>query len=146
MVYGIPLVHFCNAGFDLCGSTSLVAYNTNPIINFIVPFEIIMGGARFYCSIDIHDKYIKEKEDRQAFHGIIFLSFALHTKIVLMMTVSLVVIGTLLFLIMEFTNPATIGKMNLGDKHLYHSSNQSLHVLLDSQQWICIHLIELQKY
>lgn len=33
-----------------------------------------------------------------------------------MMTVSLVVIGTLLFFIMEFNNPATIGKMNLVDK------------------------------
>ena len=70
LYYGIwhSISAFCNAGFDLCGSTSLVAYNTNPIINFIVPFEIIMGGLG------------------------------------------------LLFLIMEFNNPATIGKMNLGDK------------------------------
>lgn len=46
LYYGIwhSISAFCNAGFDLCGSTSLVAYNTNPIINFIVPFEIIMGG------------------------------------------------------------------------------------------------------
>mgnify|MGYP002237221119 FL=1 len=46
LYYGIwhSISAFCNAGFDLCGSTSLIAYNTNPIINFIVPFEIIMGG------------------------------------------------------------------------------------------------------
>ena len=61
--YGIwhSISAFCNAGFDLCGSTSLIAYNTNPIINFIVPFEIIMGGLGFIVVLDIHYKYIKEK-------------------------------------------------------------------------------------
>ncbi len=64
LYYGIwhSISAFCNAGFDLCGSTSLVAYNTNPIINFIVPFEIIMGGLGFIVVLDIHDKYIKEKK------------------------------------------------------------------------------------
>lgn len=119
LYYGIwhSISAFCNAGFDLCGSTSLVAYNTNQIINFIVPFEIIMGGLGFIVVLDIHDKYIKEKRRSSSFSWRhLFGSFALHTKIVLMMTVSLVVIGTLLFFIMEFNNPATIGKMNLVDK------------------------------
>lgn len=119
LYYGIwhSISAFCNAGFDLCGSTSLVAYNTNLIINFIVPFEIIMGGLGFIVVLDIHDKYIKEKRRSSSFswHHL-FGSFALHTKIVLMMTVSLVFIGTLLFLIMEFNNPLTIGKMNFVDK------------------------------
>ena len=55
LYYGIwhSISAFCNAGFDLCGSTSLVAYNTNPIINFIVPFEIIMGGLGFIVVLDI---------------------------------------------------------------------------------------------
>ena len=119
LYYGIwhSISAFCNAGFDLCGSTSLVAYNTNPIISFIVPFEIIMGGLGFIVVLDIHDKYIKEKRRSSSFSWRhLFGSFALHTKIVLMMTVSLIVIGTLLFFIMEFNNPATIGKMNLVDK------------------------------
>ena len=119
LYYGIwhSISAFCNAGFDLCESTSLIAYNTNPIINFIVPFEIIMGGLGFIVVLDIHDKYIKEKRRSSSFSWRhLFGSFALHTKIVLMMTVSLVVIGTLLFFIMEFNNPATIGKMNLVDK------------------------------
>ena len=119
LYYGIwhSISAFCNSGFDLCGSTSLISYNTNPIINFIVPFEIIMGGLGFIVVLDIHDKYIKEKRRSSSFSWRhLFGSFALHTKIVLMMTVSLVVIGTLLFFIMEFNNPATIGKMNLVDK------------------------------
>lgn len=119
LYYGIwhSISAFCNAGFDLCGSTSLVVYNTNPIINFIVPFEIIMGGLGFIVVLDIHDKYIKEKRRSSSFSWRhLFGSFALHTKIVLMMTVSLIVIGTLLFFIMEFNNPLTIGKMNLVDK------------------------------
>lgn len=119
LYYGIwhSISAFCNAGFDLCGSTSLVTYNTNPIINFIVPFEIIMGGLGFIVVLDIHDKYIKEKRRSSSFSWRhLFGSFALHTKIVLMMTVSLIVIGTLLFFIMEFNNPATIGKMNFVDK------------------------------
>ena len=117
--YGIwhSISAFCNAGFDLCGSTSLIAYNTNPIINFIVPFEIIMGGLGFIVVLDIRDKYIKEKRRSSSFswHHL-FGSFALHTKIVLVMTVSLIVVGTLLFFVMEFNNPLTIGKMNLQDK------------------------------
>lgn len=119
LYYGIwhSISAFCNAGFDLCRSTSLIAYNTNPIINFIVPFEIIMGGLGFIVVLDIHDKYIKEKRRSSSFSWRhLFGSFALHTKIVLMMTVSLVFIGTLLFLIMEFNNPLTIGKMNFVDK------------------------------
>lgn len=119
LYYGIwhSISAFCNAGFDLYGSTSLIAYNTNPIINFIVPFEIIMGGLGFIVVLDIHDKYIKEKRRSSSFSWRhLFGSFALHTKIVLMMTVSLVFIGTLLFLIMEFNNPLTIGKMNFVDK------------------------------
>ena len=119
LYYGIwhSISAFCNAGFDLCETTSLVAYNTNPIIIFIVPFEIIMGGLGFIVVLDIHDKYIKEKRRSSSFSWRhLFGSFALHTKIVLMMTVSLVVIGTLLFFIMEFNNPATIGKMNFLDK------------------------------
>lgn len=117
--YGIwhSISAFCNAGFDLCGSTSFIAYNTNPIINFIVPFEIIMGGLGFIVVLDIHDKYIKEKRRSSSFswHHL-FGSFALHTKIVLVMTVSLIVVGTVLFFVMEFNNPLTIGKMNFQDK------------------------------
>lgn len=119
LYYGIwhSISAFCNAGFDLCGSTSFVAYNTSPIINFIVPFEIIMGGLGFIVVLDIHDKYIKEKRRSSSFswHHL-FGSFALHTKIVLVMTVSLIVVGTVLFFVMEFNNPLTIGKMNFQDK------------------------------
>lgn len=108
---------FCNAGFDLCGSTSLIAYNTNPILNFIVPFEIIMGGIGFIVVLDIHDKFKKELKRPSKFSWYhLFKSFALHTKIVLIMTVSLILFGTILFLIMEYNNPATIGKMPLLDK------------------------------
>lgn len=117
--YGIwhSISAFCNAGFDLCGSTSLIAYSTNPIINFIVPFEIIMGGLGFIVVLDIHDKYIKEKRRSSRFSWRhLFTSFALHTKIVLVMTVFLIVVGTLLFFILEFNNPATIGKMSLCHK------------------------------
>lgn len=117
--YGIwhSISAFCNAGFDLCGSTSLIAYNTNPIINFIVPFEIIMGGIGFIVVLDIYDKIKKERKRSSKFswHHL-FRSFSLHTKIVLIMTVSLIVIGTVAFLCMEFNNPNTIGKMNITDK------------------------------
>lgn len=108
---------FCNAGFDLCGSTSLIAYNTNPIINFIVPFEIIMGGIGFIVVLDIYDKVRKELKRPSEFswHHF-FKSLALHTKIVLIMTVSLIIFGTVSFFFMECHNPATIGKMTLSDK------------------------------
>ena len=40
----------------------------------------------------------------------------LHTKVVLPTTLALIVVGTVCILAAEYSNPATLGKMNFGDK------------------------------
>lgn len=114
--YGIwhAISGFCNAGFDLLGSNSLINYQNNFLINFVACAEIILGGIGFFVVLDIHDKIKQEKSRRCQFSMKRFLhSLSLHTKIVLIMTATLLIGGTVFFLIFEFNNPKTIGHMSL---------------------------------
>lgn len=72
---------FCNAGFSTY-DTSIIGLN--PLIKYTISFLIIMGGIGYFVIYEILEKYrVKRK-------------FSLHTKIVLLMTVVLVVAGTIL--------------------------------------------------
>lgn len=117
--YGIwhSVSGFCNAGFDLVGSKSMIPYQTNPVINFVIPFLIIMGGIGFIVILDIHDK-VKAELNRRARFSFrrLFKTFALHTKIVLIMTITLLLTGTALFMFFEYNNAGTIAHMTFGQK------------------------------
>lgn len=95
---------FCNAGFDLMGNTasgpfsSLTAFNGNPVVIFTIGFLIIFGGLGFIVWRDLFDYYKNRK-------------LRLQSKIALVMTTSLVIIGMLFFLIVEWGNP---GEMAMG--------------------------------
>lgn len=97
---------FCNAGFDVLGSTSIVGYNTNPLVVLTIALLIVMGGLGFNVYMDI------------TAHKLKFRSYALHTKIVLTMTALLLIAGTLGFLILEFSNKGTIAELGFGSKVL----------------------------
>ena len=43
----VAISAFCNAGFDNFGSTSLVAFQTDPLINLVLAALIITGGLGF---------------------------------------------------------------------------------------------------
>ncbi len=98
---------FCNAGFDLLGMegeyVSLCNYNGNPVVIFTISFLIIIGGLGFLVWKDIYT-YRKTK------------ILMLHTKIVLIMTGTLIVSGMLIFLLLEWNNPATLGGLSLPEK------------------------------
>jgi trk system potassium uptake protein TrkH len=95
---------FCNAGFDLMGNySSLTAYNGDPIVIFTTGLLIIIGGLGFIVWKDIYD--YKEAH-----------WFYLHTKIVLIMTVALLAVGTVFFLFQEYSNPATMGNLPFDQK------------------------------
>lgn len=101
---------FCNAGFDLMGvkfgaGTSLIAYNNNPLVLLTIACLIIVGGIGFAVIADVtHHKLNKRMRT--------------HTKVVLSVTATLIVLGTCMFLGFEYNNPATIGNMNFGNKLL----------------------------
>ena len=101
---------FCNAGFDLLGS-SLEPYYYDTLLNIVIMSLVIIGGLGFTVYLDIYNN----KKWRK---------FNLHTKMVLIITAILLLLGTILFLAIEYNNPNTIGPMSFKDK-LLASSFQS---------------------
>ena len=92
--WGHSLFHaisaFNNAGFDLMGNyASMTAYRHNVLLNALTMFLIITGGLGFFVLSDVF---------RKRWH---FKKFAMHTKIVLSMTLFLIVFGTVVVLLLE---------------------------------------------
>lgn len=97
---------FCNAGFDLIGGyRSFVQYSHDPYFMLVVMFLIVAGGLGFGVIINVR----KTKDFRR---------LRLHSKLVLTGTAFMILLGTLLFLWIEYENPKTIGNMNFFDKLL----------------------------
>ena len=106
---------FCNAGIDLLGEDSLAQYVADPIVNFTSVGLIIMSGLGFVVWWDIWDK-IKRVIRGKLPVGRIFKNLRLHSKIVLMMTLILVVGGTVLIFLFDHGNPESIGTYSPGTK------------------------------
>lgn len=97
--YGVfhAISAFCNAGFDLMGchygkGSSLIHYQGDPLVCLTICFLIIIGGLGFFVWDDIVANKLK------------FRRYRLHTKLVLVMTASLIILGTVLFLALENGN------------------------------------------
>ncbi len=82
---------FNNAGFDLFGN-SLINYNKDLFVQFTIAFLFIFGGLGFIVSLNVFQKRFK------------FSKFSLHTKIVVVTTVTLLIFGTLAIFLFELTN------------------------------------------
>lgn len=85
---GISIFHsiaaFNNSGFDILGNyQNLIPYQKDVLLNLVTCGLIIFGGMGFFVI-------------RELLHIRSFKKFSLHTKIVLVMTGSLLIIGTLL--------------------------------------------------
>lgn len=110
---------FCNAGFDILGSNSLISYQSNVLINLTIASLIIAGGLGFVVWIDLRMSWKHYKENFKFFKmKTFFASLSLHTKIVLSSTFVLLLSGTFIFLFLEFNNPGTLEPLSLGDKIL----------------------------
>ena len=92
---------FNNAGFSTF-SDSLVKYQSNIVVNFVVIFLIIIGGLGFFVVRDLY-YYIKEKGKNK---------LSLHSKLVFVTTVFLIVGGFILFFFIE-KNHSLAGKNGL---------------------------------
>lgn len=102
---------FCNAGFDIMGvtqgaGTSLMGFAGNVMVNLAVAFLIILGGFGFTVLMDLG----KNKGN--------FRKLSFHTKIVLVTSFVLILLGWAFFFGVEFHNAGTIGNKTLGDKIL----------------------------
>ena len=100
--YGIfhSVSAFCNAGFDLFGNyDSLCKRSDDFFLMACLGLLIILGGIGFTVMADvIHVRRWKK--------------FSLHTKIVIVINVAMIILGTLLIFGMEFDNAKTIGSMS----------------------------------
>lgn len=106
---------FCNAGFDIIGTESLTPYAGNLAVNLIIMALIVAGGLGFTVWGELIEN-VHNRKKRSLKSHLAFLS--LHTKIVLVVTAALIVFGTGLFLLLEWSNPATLGTMPPGKKLL----------------------------
>lgn len=103
---------FCNAGFDIFGAlepgSSLMLFQTDPVICVTLMLLIIIGGLGFFVWEDIWQKIKAPQKER----------LSVYTKLVLTCTGVLVVSGAAVVAALEWNNAATIGNMPWYDKIL----------------------------
>lgn len=99
---------FCNAGFDLMGCyapfASLTPFYNDPLVSLTIAFLLIAGGVGFVVWDDVFT------------HGFRIRRYKLHSRVVLVTTLALILLGTGLFLLFEYN--ATFAGMPFGEKLL----------------------------
>lgn len=96
---------FNNAGFGLLPD-NLITYKTDAVVNITIAALLIVGGIGFTVILDLFDKRF------------VLSKLSLHTKMVLSATSFLLVLGTVLIFILEFSMPQTLGPLSWGNKFL----------------------------
>jgi len=98
---------FCNAGFDLFGyiapGQSLIIFNDDPVICLTLMALVTIGGLGFLVWEEM--ARVRKLEN-----------FSVYTKLVLLMTAGILVIGTVVILCLEWNNPNTLGNMPVWQK------------------------------
>ena len=88
---------FCNAGFDILGTTgysSLTGYSASIIINIVVMLLIIIGGIGFFVWNDIGRFKWR------------FSKYRLQSKVVIIFSLALIILPAIYFFICEFSDRA----------------------------------------
>jgi trk system potassium uptake protein len=103
---------FNNCGLDIIGHrNSFVGYQNDPLVVLTIAGLIIMGGLSFLVVWDIFKKRS-------------FTRLSLDSKMVILVTGVLLIVGTVVLLAMEYHNPETLGPMSVPQKVLnafFHS-------------------------
>ena len=103
---------FCNAGIDIIGENSHCDYAANPIITVTTSLLIVLGGIGFIVWWDL----LRVIRTRTKGNRRVFRYLTLHSKIAILSTVVLLVVGAALFLIAEWDNPLTMRGKSVTDK------------------------------
>ena len=100
---------FCNAGFDIWGylepGQSAAVFNHDPVVLITLMVLVVLGGLGFL----VWEEVVRVKK---------FKKFSVYTKLVLISTAVLLVAGASLILLIEWSNPATLGQMPVWQKVL----------------------------
>lgn len=121
LVYGVfhSISAFCNAGFDILGPESLIPYNQNYMILSTVMLLIISGGLGFPVWSEIfyrkkHKPVVNRRRQRPL--SMYLKQMSLHSKMAIYTTLTLILSGAVLFSLLEWNNPQTLGGMSLPHK------------------------------
>lgn len=97
---------FCNAGFDIFGNfSSMTNYSSSPYVLIICMILIVVGGIGF----GIITEFITYHHTKK---------ISINTKIVLIVTTILIILGAILYFVLEYDNPLTFKNMSFYDKVL----------------------------
>ena len=100
---------FCNAGFDIFGcitpGASLMEFNSDPVVLLTLGALVVVGGLGFLVWQEIITAGSWKK-------------FSVYTKLVLLTSLTLLLVGWICICLLEWNNPATLGSMHIGDKLL----------------------------
>ncbi|QNB45264.1 Trk family potassium uptake protein [Thermanaerosceptrum fracticalcis] len=107
LYYGLfhAISAFNNAGFDLF-TTSMVRFRGDWLVNLVIMFLIITGGLGFTVIADIYNNGFKWRE------------YSLHTKLVLVVTACLLVVGAAGVYVLEKENPDTLKNLPFHERLL----------------------------
>jgi len=97
------IMAFCNAGFATLPNGDLISYAGNWLVVGALVCVITLGGLGFPVLVDLY----RLREDPR---------LSLHSRVVLITSAVLVVIGVLSVAIMEWTNPHTLGGEHVSTK------------------------------
>ena len=100
---------FCNAGFDIFGcitpGASLMEFNSDPVVLLTLGALITVGGLGFLMWEEI--------ASRRSFR-----KCTVYTRLVLLTTLALILVGWVLTCALEWNNPGTLGPMSVPEKLL----------------------------
>ncbi len=113
---------FNNAGISLY-SDSLERFQGDPYLLIPMSAAFILGGFGFPIIIEVLRQVrgtgpVGQRSHRRGLARIDPKRWSLHAKITVTSTLALVVIGTVIFAVLEWANPLTLGPLNIGEKFL----------------------------
>lgn len=100
---------FCNAGFDIFGcitpGASLMEFQSDPVVLLTLGALVVIGGLGFLVWQDVAENRSVRK-------------CSVYTRLVLLTTLGLILLGWAAICLLEWNNPDTLGTMHPGDKLL----------------------------
>ena len=100
---------FCNAGFDIFGSIapgeSIITFNSDPVVCITLMLLVLIGGLGFFVWEEVATKHR-------------WRQLSVYSRLVLLTSGTLILGGAVLFCLLEWNNPATLGAMPAPQKIL----------------------------
>lgn len=100
---------FCNAGFDVFGciepGANMIVFNNDPVVCITIMLLVTVGGLGFF----VWEEVATVRS---------FKKFSVYTKLVLLTTAALLLVGAVLIAVLEWNNPETLGDMPVWQKVL----------------------------